>query len=227
MIRSEIVTMFRTENPEITDRVISDALLYEWLEIGNTEVACITRCIVGDFVFNSVVTTSVYDTKYDLTDKIPNFYDIDDFPGGGVSYDDDPLDKTTVSELDKEDSSWRTREASVPEKWYRRGKYLYFDYPIETADDEIRVYSILKPESFNDDVMPFNQLEHLEPYHYSLVLFLQKKAKMKVGKPGEEVKAQQEYNDYIKWMAKQIGGNKYAPVKIIGSSAYINNNTSR
>ena len=107
MILSEIIEMFRCEAPEITEDVVTDALLKKWAKIGDKEICAIARCIVKDFTFNSVASTSVYDTKYDLTSKEPKFYDIDDFPGGGVSYNDKPLDKTSVSKLDKEEDGWR------------------------------------------------------------------------------------------------------------------------
>jgi hypothetical protein len=217
MTRTEIIARFRGENAEITDRVLTDTVLNSWLEEGNIEVCIKTRCIVTDATFDSVATNSVYDTKYDLSALIPNFYDIDKYPGGGVSYDDDPLDETTVSDLDAKGSSWRTRAAGTPEKYYRRGKYLYFDYPVETAGGEIRVYAILKPDAFNNDSLePYNGLLHLEPFHYALVLYLQKRAKMKVGKSGEELKAMQEYDRYVEWMKREINKGKFSPIVFRG-----------
>lgn len=86
MILADIIEFFRIENPEITTNRISDALLKKWCLPADKEVCAITRCIVGDFTFNSVVSTSVYLTRYDLTTYEAKFYDIDDYPGGGVSY---------------------------------------------------------------------------------------------------------------------------------------------
>ena len=215
MILTEIIDTFRAENSEITDRVVSDILLKIWAKQGDKEICAITRCIVGDATFDSVASTSVYNTKYDLTAEIPKFYDVDDFPGGGVSFDDDPLTKTTVTELDAEDSSWRERSAGTPEKYYRRGKHLYFDYPILTADLEIRVYAVLVSDDFvGDDSTPYNGLTYLEPYHYGIVKYLQWKAKAKVGKPGEGQIAQKEFSTYATWMKQQISGNKFSPIRI-------------
>ncbi len=214
MILSAIIEMFRTENAEITDRRITDALLKNWAKFADKEICAITRCIVSDVNFHSVASTSVYDTKYDLSTQISKFYDIDDFPGGGVSFDDEPLVKTSVAELDAEDSSWRKRSAGTPEKYYRRGKYLYFDYPVKTADLDIKVYAVLVSDDFDDDnITPYNQLGYLEPFHYGIVKYLQWKAKAMIGKPAEGQLAQKEFYDYAQFMKKQIGGNKFSPIR--------------
>jgi lysine/ornithine N-monooxygenase len=34
-----------------------------------------------------------------------------------------------------------------------------------------------------------------------------------VGKPGEAATAQKEFYDYCQWMAKQLGGNKFGPIR--------------
>ncbi len=229
MTLTEILDIFRAENSEITERAISNVLLKVWAKQGDKEICAITRCIVGDATFNSVATTSVYNTRYDLTTQIAKFYDIDDFSAGGVSFDDDPLVKTTVGELDAEDSSWRTRSAGTPEKWYRRGKYLYFDYPVLTAGKEIRVYTVLVSDNFiGDDSTPYNGLTYLEPFHYGIVKFLQWKAKAKIGKPGEGQLAQKEFSSYAQWMKSQLGGNKFSSIRISAlPNLYHNPSSSR
>lgn len=216
MTRREIIDMFRVENPEITERVVTDVSLNDWCLIGDKIICAITRCIVSDFVISSVVSTSVYSTKYDLTTEEPKFYDIDEFPGGGISFDDDPLDKTTIAELDTESPTWRTRSAGTPKKWYRRGKYLYFDRPVETADLEIRIYAILVSDDFNnDDITPYNQLAHLEPFHNGINKYLQWQAKLKVGKEQDAAIAEKAFYDFANWMKKMIGGNKFGPITFI------------
>ena len=221
MTLTEIIEMFRVDNPEITERVISDTLLKNWAKIGDKEICAITRCIVGDTTFDSVVSTSVYATKYDLTALIDKFFDIDDYPGGGVSFDDDPLEKTTVAELDQEDSDWRTASAGTPEKYYRRGKYLYFDCPVKTAGEEIRVYAVLISDDFTGiNQKPYNELGYLEPFHSGIVKYLQWKAKEKIGKSGEGDKAAKEFYSYANWMKKMIGGGKYSPIRYQKSGAY-------
>ena len=221
MTRAEIIAMFRADNPDIPDRVISDAKLHNWALVGDKIVCAISRCIVADEVFNSVATTSVYDTRYDLTDKIGKFYDIDDFPGGGVSFDDDPLDKTTVAELDHETPTWRTRSAGTPKKYYRRGKYVYFDRPIKTAALEIRIYAVLVSENFNNDnITPYNQLTYLEPFHNGINKYLQWQAKIQVGKPGEAQIAQKEFYDFATFMKKMITGGKVSVIRYQPGSSY-------
>jgi hypothetical protein len=221
MNRREILTLFRADNPEITDRVMSDAVAYSYLLEGDKEACAISRCIVGDTTFSSVVSSTVYEAKYDLTALITNFYAIDDNPGGGVVFDDDPLDKTTVAELDMLHSSWRSRSAGTPKKWYVRGNYLYFDYPIETAGLDIMVYSVLVSDDFDDDAKePFNSLQHLRPFHSALVKYLQWKGKEKIGKIQEGVRARQEFVDYCKWFGKEIGGNKYGKIYLKPKAGY-------
>ena len=218
MILSEMIEIFRLECPDIPDRKVSDALLKKWAKLGDKEVCALTRCIVSDFTLTSVVSTSVYDTKYDLTTEEPKFYDIDDFPGGGVSYDDEPLVKTTVSELDAGDSSWRTRSAGTPKKYYRRGKFLYFDYPVKTAS-EVRVYAALVSDDFNtDDITPYNQLGYLEPFHQAIVKYLIWKAKAKEGEPQARQLAAKEFYDYIAWMKKMITAGKVSKIQFIPES---------
>ena len=216
MTRLDIIDTFRVENPELTDRVITDAQLYEWCLIGDKEVCAITRCILSDFTITSAATTTVYNTRYNLTTYESKFYAIDDYPGGGVSFDNTPLRLTSIAELDEEDPNWRDRSAGEPEAYYRRGQWLYLDRPISSsyASLTIRIYCSLISNDFDgDNKAPFNELTFLEPFHYAMVLFLQKKAKMKVGKPNEELKAVKEYNDYVAWMKKEIGATKISPIR--------------
>jgi hypothetical protein len=201
--------------------VADDTVVKGWAFDADKEFCAITRCIVGDGTFNSIVSTSVYDTKYDLVALIDKFYDIDDYPGGGASFDDDPLIKTTVAELDEEDSGWRTSSAGTPEKYYRRGKYLYFDCPIATAGLEIRVYAVLISDDFTGiNQLPYNGLTYLLPFHPGISKYLDWQGKGKIGKPGEAEKKRQEFLDYANWAKKQIGGNKYSPIRYQKSGAY-------
>jgi len=205
MTRTEIIAKFRAENPEITIRVLPDVTLHSWLIEGNKEVAVKTRCVTADTTFHSIDGTR----NYDLTDEIENFYDIDEYPGGGVAYDNDRLDPTTISELDKDEPSWREYAEGTPLKYYLRNGVLWFERTPSTSSKDIEVYSVCMPEDFNNDALtPFNEILILAPFHYVLVLYLQKRAKMTVGKPGEEIKAQQEYDGYVKWMKTELSGMK-------------------
>ena len=210
MTREEIVAMFRRECPEITDRVVKDPVLHDWLLIGDKNFCTRTRCIVTDFTFNSVVSTSVYATKYDLTAQESKFYDIDDCPGGGVSFDDEPLDETSPAELDENNDGWRTSSAGVPEAYYRRGKWIYFDKPVETAGKVIRVYASLISDDFDDDSKtPFNQLTYLENFHSALIMYLKWRSKRNKQEARE---ALSDYVDYCNWAKKEISGGKNRPV---------------
>lgn len=213
MTRSEIIARFRSENPDITERVATDVVLNNFCLDADKIICAITRCIVTDVAFDSIVTTSVYSTRYDLTDRIDKFYDIDELPGGGVSYDDDPLTKTTVAELDILTPSWRTNAAGTPKKYYRRGKWLYFDRPVETAGEEIRVYAVLVSDDFDNDAKtPFNERTDLEPFHSGIISYLIWKTKPKVAKPGEAATAEKDFYSFAEFMKKTISGGKLSQI---------------
>lgn len=204
MNRLEIRNKFRAENPEITDRVITDATLNEWLLSGNREVACLTRCIVSDESYNLQATASVQ--KYDLS-VITNFYEIDDMPGGGVYYNDKPLVKASQGEMNSTVRYWKSRTAGEPKNWWRRGKYLWLDRPAAATGDDIEIDYILRPDAFDSDAKePFNELDHLEPYHDALVKYLQHRSKQKVGKQEEASIAEKDYSKYLEWMRKTVTG---------------------
>jgi hypothetical protein len=219
MTRAEILKTFRAENPEITERVISDTILNSWLKEGNRNVCAQTRCIVDQD--GTTISTNEDDERFDLSVNIDNFYDIDEFPGSGVLYNSKKIDKTTMADLDTEDESWRNRTAGTPKKWYRRGKWLCLDRPIDSNEYDLTVYAVLRPNDFDADTKtPFNELDYLEPFHFSLVLYIQWKAKAKVGKPQDATKAEQEYMAYIAYMKKSIGGNKFGPIRFVPKTGY-------
>jgi len=210
MIRSEIIDQFRSENVEIPSRVISDAVLYDWLLLGDKQFCAETRCIVDQD--GTEWNSAINDQYYDISSKITNFYDIDTWPGSGVLYNGKALTKTSMAELDGEASNWRNRSAGTPKAWYRRGKYLYLDRPIDTASIKVKVYAVLISDDWNSDVAPYNALTHLEPFHAAMVLYLTKKAKSKIAKEDEAMKAQAEYMAFVAWAKKQLGGNKFSPI---------------
>jgi len=219
MNREEIVSMYRADNPKITTRVISNVKLHSWCKLGDKEIAAQSRCIITDFAFNSVASTSVYLTRYDLSAQNSKFYEIDDYPGGGVSFNNKPLKNTSVSELDEEDSGWRTRSAGTPAKYYKRGKWVYFDRPVKTADLEIRVYAALISDDFDDNSKsPFNSLAYLEPFHGAILKYLEWRTKQTVGKRNDAIKARAELDDYIGWMRKEIAGARVTPITFRPSS---------
>lgn len=214
MNRTELITMFRNINPEMTVKRLSNSISYNWCEVGDKDVCAKSRCIVGEKTFDAVVGVDIYD----LTDTgadwyIEKFFDIDEHPGGGVSYDDNRLKQTTIAELDDKTPSWRTNSDGTPEKYYRRSGKICLETPPDTAN-EIKVYTVLIADDFdNSSKTPFNQLSYLEPYHYAIVLYLTMRAKWKIGKREDAETAEAEYNAYISWMVKQLGGGKYGPIR--------------
>ena len=218
MIRSEIITKFREENSELTERSLPDTILYSWLEEGNREICALTRCIVCQN--GTTIETSEDDQCYDLSDKIDNFFMIDTYSGSGVLYNGKRLEEKTMSQLDQKSPNWRSRSSGTPKAFYQRGKWLYLDRPIDSNTEDIVVYCVLRPNDFNDDVMPFNELEHLIPYHYAFLYYRQKRAEARIGKTGEEVKALQEYDRYISNMKKKLIGSRSGVIQFIPSGAY-------
>ena len=213
MTRREIIDMFREECPEVTERVITDAVLGSWCEVGDKEICARARLIVDQD--GTIITTSLNSQYFDLPANIPKCYSIDEFPGGGVLYNNIRLEKTTISELDSEDESWRSNAAGTPEKYYVRGKYIYLDRPIDSNAEYLKVYSVLISDDFNDDnKTPFNQIAMYEPYHYAIVLYLIMRAKTKVGKPEERDTARKEYEEFIAWVKKEVGGMKYGSISL-------------
>lgn len=198
MNRAELRQKMRDENPEITDSVISDATLNGWLQQANLEISAMTYCIVTNesATFDSVVGQQFYD----LDLNIPNFYAVDDMPGGGVFYNNVFLKKVTPGEMNYVRRSWKTAPPGVPRRWWRRGQYLWFEVK-PSAIKEIAVDAYLMPDPFDNDAkLPFNEMTSLIPFHDSLSKYLQWRVMQKVGKDDEAKIAKADYLDYVKWM---------------------------
>lgn len=211
--RQELRDKFRQENPEITERVITDATLNSWMKTANREAACITRCIISDE--SKTFNTTVNVQKYDLETLVQKFYDIDDMPGGGVYYDGKPMTKSSAGEMNRRSKSWKAYSAGVPRYYWRRGKYLWFERK-SSAVVQISIDCILLPDDFDDDAdMPFNGLTSLQPYDEAISKYLQKRAKQKVGKYDEARAASDDYTEYLAWMAKAVKSAKYGPVSLV------------
>lgn len=213
MNRLEIRQRFRSENPEITDRVLTDATLNSWMIEANINFCCATRLIQKSGSFTTVEDQD----EYELTSQLSGFYEIDEFPGGGVAYDGNRLTLTTKAALDNSIKSWRSRSSGTPTKYYRRANYLYFDRPSDEAVTVDVDYASI-PDSFDDDTKsPYNELLHLEPYHYGIILYLQGRAKMAVGKDNDKTRSMAEYLAYVEWCKKQTQGGKLAKIQFINN----------
>ena len=107
MNRAEIIAKFREENPKITERVVSDTVLNNWLLQGNLRFCTLSKCIVGE----STIQSEANQRSYDLTTLIPLFLDIFEYSGGGVWYDGENLDKETPAGLTVINSQWRSLDS--------------------------------------------------------------------------------------------------------------------
>ena len=214
MTRSEIIQMARDEVPEIDTRAVSDTLAQNWCQEGDKDFCARTRCIVDHE--GTTITTAENEYYWDLESEIMGFYDIDESPGGGVLYNNVPLEKTTIAELDAEtDGAWRDYSSGTPEKWFRHGKYLHVERAIDSNTYDLLIYSVLNSDDWDSDVAPYNQLTHLTPYHYGMVKYLVWKMKSKISKREAASDALQEYVAYTEWVKLQLGGNKYGPINLV------------
>lgn len=217
MTRSEIIAKFRQENPEGSTNVVSDSVLNSWLETGNIEIATSARLVRSSTGISTVVDQSTYN----LTNEITKFYDIDEFPGGGVVYDNKRIDLVSLSGLDEEQPNWRNQSSGRVRKYYRDNQFLIL-YP---APDEVKtliVHTVLIADSFDDDnKLPFNELSYLEPFHYILVLYLKKKLfEGKIKKPESTMAANQEYLGYLSWMKNEINRGIYKNIQFRPKTSY-------
>lgn len=218
MIRTEIITRFREENPEMTANVISDTVLKSWLLVGDKEICAKARLIVTDDTIDAVVGQS----QYDLT-ALDKFYDIDRVPGDGVNRVDTDgrykrLIETTRAELSNINTNWRSAANGTPKYCYRRGKYLnVWPAPDSSIDSFAIDYVAISDDFDNDSITPYNQLAYLEVFHPALNFYLNWRAKVKVGKSDEAMTAMQLYVAYIEWMKRAIGGGKYGPMAFVPS----------
>lgn len=213
MTRDDIIQTFRDENPRFkTAKAVSNTTLASWCKIGDKDVCARVRCIPGDFEFTTVEDQA----KYDLTDEESKFYAIDEYPGGGIAYDDDRLTKRTIAYLDNNSSGWRTEDSDTPTDFYIRGQYIYLR-PAPNDALTVKVYCNLISDDFDSgSKTPYNELTYLEPFHYALVKFLKWKSEQKKGgKRQDALIAKAEYEDYIKFMQRELGGMKYGPIRFV------------
>ena len=207
MTRAEIIEKFRAENPEITENVANDSVLYKWCLIADKEICAATRCITT--IEPTTISTTEDDERVNLSAHIDKFYDIDEYPGGGVCYNDDRLEQVTKAQLDEENPSWRDSSSGTPKKYFRRGNYIYFDKPIDSNAYDITVDAVLISDDFNsNNKTPYNQLEYLEPFHDGINKYLQWRGKAKLGKDQDAIRAKNEYLEYTSWMKKLLSGGK-------------------
>lgn len=218
MNRADLRSRFRIENPEVTSRVLTDEQINSMLIEGNINFAVQARMIVSSITISSIVDIS----SYDITVSEPKFVDIDEFPGGGVAYNGKRIDMVTKAQLDNENSNWRNNGSGTPKKYFRRGQYIVFDRPCASSGLDIDVDCVLLPDSFDNDTKdPFNQLSYLTPFHYGLVLYLQGRAKMKIGKDEDKSTAMVEYQSYVEWCKKTLQGGKIGKISFRSPDSYI------
>jgi hypothetical protein len=212
MTLAELRAGFRVECPDVPISVIPDAMINGYFFAADKDFCARTRCIVDQagWTFTPVAGA----TNYDLM-TITNFFDIDEFPGGGVVYNNKRLEKTSVGELDKEATNWRTRTAGVPKQYFRRGRWLYYDRPIEAVPNPVIIYCVLISNDFLLDAdVPMNGLTYLEPYQVGLIFYVEWRAMTKIKKLEEAAIAYKNYVDYAAETKKTLAQSKYGPITL-------------
>lgn len=216
MLMSDIIQRFRDENPELDANVITDATLMSWLLVGDLEICTKVRLINQEGV--SITAVSGQST-YDLTLTSSLFLDIDEAIGGGLVYYNTSgsykrITLKTKAWLDNNSSQWRTGSSGTPKYYYRYGKNIIVYPKPDSTIVNFKADLILLSNPFNNlNITPFNQLPYLAPFHVSLVLYLQWRAKIKIGKAEEADTALKALNAYLDWMIKTIGGGKYGEME--------------
>jgi hypothetical protein len=216
MLMSDIIQRFRDENPELDANVIPDATLMSWLLIGDQEVCMKARLIIQEGVN---ITAVQGQNTYNLLTLNPLFFDISEQPYGGIcqfntstSY--KRLTKRTKAWLDVNNAQWRIASQGTPRYYYRSGQNIIV-YP--TPDNTITKFTadiVLLSNPFNNlNIMPYNQLPYLAPFHYALVLYLAWRGKVKVGKDEESDTALKAYAGYVEWMIKTLYGGKFDEIE--------------
>ena len=214
MTRTEIIAAFRAENPDIPSNVVTDPTLNSWLIEGNKDFCMQTYCITGSGSFSATVGTDTYDlTDSDSDAYIENFLDIDEFPGGGVTFNGKRIRFVTKSDLDHKTRSWRSNSNGTPEKYFMRGESITFERPPSVAST-ITVDAILYPDDFdNDNIEPFNQRPSLSGYSYGLVYYITFRAKRAKKKKATADAAELEYQNYVTRARKRIRKGTHGPIQ--------------
>lgn len=216
MLMSDIIQRFRDENPELDANVISNTVLMEWLLTGDLEICTKVRLINQE---GAVLTSVANQSTYDITTTSALFLDIDESVGGGICYfltsgTYKRIYPKTKAWLDNNNSQWRTANSGTPLYYYRYGKNVVFYPKPSSSVSYFTVDLILLSNPFNNlNIMPFNQLPYLAPFHPSLNFYLNWRAKVKIGKQDESDTALKAYDAYVGWMIKTIGGGKYGVIE--------------
>lgn len=215
MTRQEIRERFRQENPDITDRTISDTVLNDWINLGQEEMAAETQFLVEDLAFTTVSTQ----LSYDLTTLSSKFYNIDD-KSSGVFYDNKFLVPSSPAELANSNKRFKENTAGEPKAWYRRQNTITLDKYPESAKELLVPCVLLPNDMTSDSDIPFNGLLYLSPVHYGLVAYLTMKAKGKLDKKEAMSIAQQEYMTYVQKGRNLVTSNRKGAVSNLPRKHY-------
>jgi len=213
---SDIIQRFRDENPELDQSTISDATCQAWLTIGDQEVCMDQRLITLENVsFAAIAGQNIYS----LTTLNALFFDINESYGGGLVYYNTSgsykrIYPKTKAWLDNNNSQWRTASTGTPRYYYRSNNSVVVYPTPNSAILNFNVDLVLLSNPFTQlSQVPYNALSYLAPFHYALVLYLQWRAKLKIGKDEEGMAAYKLYQAYLQWMRKTIQGGRQGEIE--------------
>ena len=216
MLMSDIIQRFRDENPELDQSTIPDATLQSFLLIGDQEVCMDQRLVTIENVNIPVIAGQ---NTYSLTALNSLFFDINESYGGGLVYYNTSgyykrVYPQTKAWLDNNYSQWRTAQTGVPRWYYRSGSNIVVYPTPDSTVSYMNVDLVLLSNPFTQlNQTPYNQIPYLAPFHYALVVYLQWRAKIKIGKDEEGKAAYALYQQYLQWMRKTLQGGRYGTIE--------------
>jgi hypothetical protein len=164
--------------PEATTSVISDADLTSLLNDGQLDIARKTECIESSADSTVVASTQEYSIPTGCIRVTDVYY------GGTGEWEKLPMvsREFLANEID---DSWFDTTGTTYGYYRRADKVGLYCTPTsnEAGTNYLRIYYIKQPDTLSGDTdEPFDSLDHLKPYHESVLLYAMFHAKWLVGK---------------------------------------------
>lgn len=146
---AEIITSVRYQINEATASFWSDAEITTYVNEGQEIIATETKCL-SKYYTRVLEAADIVNTR-----EVRLYSDYIALDQGGVLYDDEPLEQTSLKELDEYGGKdWRDT-TGTPTRFYFRGDMIGF-YPIPTAGDTIAYYGIERATELSGSTVPLS-----------------------------------------------------------------------
>jgi hypothetical protein len=207
MVRS----LIRDANPTVGSPVFTDALIDEYINIIQREIAMNAWCIEDSHTYTIVAGQREYQFTSDMVSITR------------LTLDDELIEQKSVSKLDDNDTWEVNVQTSTPTNYYVRHttvSVIGFDtFPSTTTDTSFTAWYIKNPTELTSDTdTPFNAQSRLEPFHYAIVLGASALMSYAYGKPSDGDKYYSLYVDRVKVMEQVIRLSPDYYPQISGSS---------